>query len=286
MIDVILDSLFDSLKIFGVAFVVYVIISFIEDKRKLGIMKNRKRSKIFASLLGVVPQCGFGMVASDMYLKQQITMGTLIAVFIATSDEALIVMLSDPSKQLILIMLLLIAIKIVYGTLIGIFTDLIFKNPTIGEETTEESPSCHDKEGLKEKSKIYLHLWHPLIHAAEIFLYAIIINIVLNSIIYFTGGEEAFAAILSKAKNFGPLIACLVGAIPNCASSVALTKVFMLGGLSFGSLVSGLCMNAGLGMLFLFKNRKNFKNNLLILFIMTISSITLGYLIHFIMMLI
>ena len=302
----------DSIKVLPILLLVYIIIELIEYKhaRKFENLKflNRRYSSVFGALFGSVPQCGFSVVATDLYSKRKLNVGTLIAVYIATSDEAIPIMLSSVKslKVLIPLILLKISIAILIGFVSQILFDKLFtinKNQHIGLTTksvelkhNENHKHEHDEE---EHHHEQLHKgccnhgiedvkfsWkHPIWHSLKIFITILIINIVFGLIIEFGfKGEENLAEFLTKNSIFWlqPLLAMLIGFIPNCASSVVLTELYLLNGLSFGALLAGLIMNAGLGLILLIKQNKNIKENIFIISILTITSLVFGYLIHII----
>ena len=289
-LHIVLHSLEESFKVFVVALILYFIISFVEEKIAQGLGKKNRFSPIIASALGLVPQCGFSVVASDLYVKRHITMGTLIALFLACSDEALPILLSQVSKENILSIILILVIKFIVGLATGYLVDFFLtKNK---HEVHEHLEHCHKSfeeevhigccshpiEGGDEHSKVYKHLIHPLLHSLKIFAYVFGITLIFNTAIHFIG-EENLSSFLQSNKYLAPLFSSLIGVIPNCAASVAITNVYLLGGLSFGACISGLCMNAGLGLVFLFKRKTNIKNTFTILGIMFGVSLFVGYII-------
>ena len=293
ILHIVLHSLEESLKVFVVALILYFIISFVEEHIARGLGKKNRFSPLIASALGLVPQCGFSVVASDLYVKRHITMGTLIALFLACSDEALPILLSQATKENVLSIILIVALKFIIGFVTGFVVDLLLtKNK---HEVHEHLEHCHKSfeeevhigccshpiEGGDEHSKVYKHILHPLIHSLKIFAYVLGITLLFNTLIHYLG-EENINEFLQTNKYLSPLISSLIGVIPNCAASVAITNVYLLGGLSFGACISGLCMNAGLGLVFLFKRKTNIKNSFTILGIMFGVSLFVGYLICFI----
>lgn len=289
-LHIVLHSLDESLKVFVVAVVIYFIISFVEEKIAVVLGKKNRFSPVIASALGLVPQCGFSIVASDLYLKKHITMGTLIALFLACSDEALPILLSQANKDNILQLVLILVLKFVIGFITGYVVDLFLTKDS--HEVHEHLEHCHESfeeevhigccshpiEGGDEHSKVYKHIFHPVLHSLKIFAYVLGITIVFNTAIHFVG-EDNIAAFLQTNKYLAPLYSAIIGVIPNCAASVVITNLYLLGGLSFGACISGLCMNAGLGLVFLFKKKTNLKNTLTILGIMFFVSLFIGYLI-------
>jgi hypothetical protein len=287
MKEVILDSLLDSFKVFIFAFAMYFLLSFIENGLVKVLKKENKLNHLFSSLLGVVPQCGLSVVGSDLYLKHHITMGCLISLFIACSDEALPIFLSSGSQAQSIIPILIIKIIIAFFT--GFIVDkiimitknkkdVIVNNNDDVDEDEVHIGCCHHEIEEKDDTFFKHHIVHPLEHSLKIFIYILVINLLFSILIYKIG-EDKLINFLQSNKYLSPVIASIIGVIPNCAASVVISKVYLLGGISMGACISGLIMNAGLGFVYLFKNKDNFKNNLLILGIMFLASIVSGYLI-------
>lgn len=319
--EVLLDALIDSLKVLPVLFAVYLIIEWVEqyssrrfDNEKL--LKN-KFAPLFGGAVGLIPQCGFSVVATDLYNKSRISAGTLIAVYVATSDEAIPIMLGNKNglKMLLPLLGLKLVFAIILGYLVDIYVCRVRKNPIYGKnnvvdievygemtpkpvgdhkanlniekhylvadiymETDQHHKGCcgHSLEESNEKFwKKYI--LHPLLHSLKIFAFILIVNIVMSLIIYFVG-EGNIANFLQTGKWFQPLVTALVGLIPNCASSVILTQLYLSSGLMFGALFTGLCVNAGIAYAVLFRGNER-KNGLKIVSVITVASILMGYLI-------
>ena len=302
--DVVLDALIDTAKMLPILLAVYYLIELLEYKRVFRFhtskLLNGRASPIFGALFGCVPQCGFSVISTDMYTKKQLSIGALIAVYIATSDETLPIMLSHPKS--ILALLALIGIKVLYAILIGGLSfwlyGLVFKKKQTAtaevvqqEQTTEETVEHHDDEHehLHELDGCCKHNlneskfdWkHPLVHSLKIAAFVLVANLVFGGLIAIIG-EEALANFLSSSSVLQPLLAVIIGLIPNCVASVVLTELYLFGGLSFGALVAGLCVNAGIGLLMLIKSNKNIKENVFIFSVLIISAIAIGYALHFI----
>jgi len=307
-------SLIDSVKILPIILAVYLLIEFFEYKNSSKIATNKylnkKYSSVFGSLLGSVPQCGFSVVATDLYTKRKINVGALIAVYIATSDEAIPIMFSNVKslKAIIPLIVVKIVIAIIIGFVAQILYDKIFKKQTVlvnkemhedkKHEHEKHSHEDHDHEHEENNEQLNLHGccnhdiehkkydWkHPVMHCVKIFITILIINIVFGCIIEFGfKGEQNLSKFLSKNGVYAiqPLLAMLIGFIPNCASSVVLTELYLIDGLSFGALVAGLIVNAGLGLILLLKNNKRIKENIFIVLTLVITSLAFGYLLHFI----
>jgi hypothetical protein len=282
--DIALDALYDSLKIFGLAFLFYFLLSFFENKIATLLEKKKKYGPVFGAVSGAIPQCGISVVASDLFTKEHITMGTLVAIYLACSDEALPIIFGDFSGKWYMGFALL-GVKIVGGIFFGYLVDLLANRDN--DEVTNHLEHCegehdvhfgccgHEVEG--DESKLHEHLWHPLWHSFKIFLYAFVINFAFNWIVYAMGGETQLALFLSNNYYLSPLYALLVGLIPNCASSVVISEVYLLGGIPFGALVTGLCVNAGLGPLYLFKSKKNIKEAFIVMGVTIVAALILGY---------
>ena len=282
MLDLLLDAVLDSLKVLGFSFLIYFILSFFEDKISHMLEHHKKTSPIIGACAGLIPQCGISVVASDLYIKQHITIGTLFAVFFACSDEALPILISDFSKALYVIPLLLL--KVVFGFSFGYLLDLVIKSKNDNNDIDDDSIhiGCCHHEIDHESSKIKVHLVHPLLHSLKIFAYVFIVNVVFSLIIYFIG-ENNIINFLSANKYLTPILSAIIGIIPNCASSVLLCEVFIAGGIPFGGLFTGLCMNAGLGLVYLLKNKKSWKSVLILEGYLLLTSISLGYIIILVM---
>lgn len=286
MLHVLEHSIIDSLKVLLVVIILNIIISFFEGKLANKINKDSRFSTLLGSSIGIIPQCGFSIVASDMYLKKKITLGTLIAVFIATSDEALPIILSSQDKFLSIFPLILS--KLIIGFIVGSLVDfIIFKiNKPISledalisnEEIIHKGCCSHtiEEHGNSNKSFIKSHFIHPILHSLKIFIYVFVINLLFGTIVHYVG-EDNISNFLLKFKLLTPLISSLIGLIPNCASSVIVTNLYVQGSLSFSSALAGLITNAGLGLAFLLKNKKNIKINFLIIGILLITALFVGY---------
>ena len=274
--DKLLDALKDSVLVFAFVFLFHVILSFIETPVSNFLVKRKKTAPIFGALFGLIPQCGTSVVAAELYIKKLITFGTLIAVFLACSDEALLMLLGAWNEKTLAIFPL-IGLKLVAGILFGFLIDLVIARHQKLEEVDhiDERHECHEHH--HENTPIHAHLVHPLIHALKIFIYVFIINLALNLLIAWVG-EENFANFMISNRYLAPLFTSIIGLIPNCASSVLITELYLSGTLSFGALFAGLLVNSGLGVMILVKEYKNIKNTLLILGVCFAIAVAVGYL--------
>ena len=272
--DILLDSLKDSILIFAFVFLFHVILSFIETPISNFLIKRKKTSPIFGALFGLIPQCGTSVVAADLYIKRLISFGTIIAVFLSCSDEALLVLLSAWNEKTLAIFPL-IGLKLAAGIIFGLLIDLIIRKQTIEEvDHLEEEKECHEHH--HENTPAHAHLIHPLIHAIKIFIYVFVINLALGLLIGWVG-EENFTNFMVSNKYLAPLFTSLIGLIPNCASSVLITELYLSNTLSLGALFAGLLVNSGLGVMILFKEYKNIKKTLLIVGLCFAIAVSLGY---------
>ena len=286
MIDVILDTLIDSVKLLPFLFITYLIMEFIEhktgDKAKNIIKKSGKFGPLFGGILGIFPQCGFSAAAANLYSGKVITLGTLIAIFLSTSDEMLPVLISEAAP--ISTILQILAIKLAIGIVIGFLVDLIGqalmkRKQEKKEEVVEEigyiceHEHCHCEEGILKSS---------IKHTINIFIFIIIISFIINTIIYFIG-EENLSNLILNMPIVGPIIAGLVGLIPNCAGSVILTQLYLEQVISFGSMIGGLLVGSGIGILVLFRVNKDMKENFKILGLLNLIGVICGIIIDLIM---
>lgn len=277
IMEIVLDALLDSLKVFPFLFLMYVLIEFLENRTNITKNKNILRGNLaplLGAATGIIPQCGFSVMAAKLYDKKIIRTGTVLAVFLATSDEALIILLS--SGQSAIAVMPLIAIKFAVAVGVGYLFNALLRREALAElaegEEIHGTPCGHDHE---EDSKVRRYLLHPLLHSLEIFAYILVVNLAFGFAMHYA--EGAITSFLDGGYWFQPLIAGLVGLIPNCASSVLVTQSYVLGALSFGGMTAGLCANAGLGFVILFKNIKSWKRNLALLGILYIVSVAVGY---------
>lgn len=273
MIDILLHTIKHTLehgiKLLPFLFVTYLIMEYIEhktgEKTKNIIKKSGKFGPLLGGILGIFPQCGFSAAASNLYTGKIITLGTLIAIFLSTSDEMLPILISESAP--LSTILTILGIKLVIGVIAGCLIDLIgqalkkkqqAKQEKIEEEISNicESEHCHCEEHGVLKSAIK--------HTLSIFIFIIIITFLINIIIEFIG-EENLSNLVLNMPVVGPIIAGILGLIPNCAGSVVLTQLYLQQVISLGSMIGGLLVGSGIGILVLFRVNKNLKENLKIL---------------------
>ena len=274
MLDVILDTLIDSIKLLPFLFITYLLMEYIEHKMKHKsketIQKSGKWGPFFGSLLGIFPQCGFSVSATNLYAGRVITLGTLIAVYLSTSDEMLPIFISEAVSPIIILKIL--AIKLGIGMIAGFIIDLVINVLTKNKikeniEQVCEEEHCHCNENGILKSSIHLTL--------NIFVYIIIISFIINTIVHFIG-EEAIANLLLNKPIIGPLVSALIGLIPNCAASVIITNMYLQKVISFGSMMAGLLTGAGIGLAVLFKTNNEIKENIKIVVLLYSIGVIVG----------
>lgn len=265
--DIIIDTIKDTYTMIPILFIMYVFLEYIEQKENNHYQKYLiTYGPLLGALLGIIPQCGFGVIASLLFLEKKITLGTLISVFIATSDEAIPVLLTYP--QLYSSLIAILCIKMIAGMIIGYLVDYLFPHIHFTFHQSNEKHDHHHSIPLE-----------ALIRALKIYAFIFITNVLLSLLIE-TIGEQQLSNILLQKSILQPAMSALFGFIPNCASSVILTQLYIKNILSFSSLIAGLITNAGLGLLILIKHRLDSKTLCLICFILFISAITVNLIIQ------
>lgn len=264
MFDLFLDAVIDTIKLIPFLFVTYLFMEWLEHKtgtKTKGIIKSSgKFGPAIGGVLGALPQCGFSAAASSLYAGKVITAGTLIAIFLSTSDEMLPIMISE--RVPIGLVFGIIGIKVLIGASAGFIIDASSAGKSKKIEKIEVGIGnvCRHDHCHCEKSFVKSSIKHTAVITAFIF----VITIALNLLLYFIG-EDALAMFILDRPFLGPVLAALVGLIPNCAASVAITQLFLGGVLSFGSMMAGLLSGSGVGLLVLFKANDNIKDNVKIL---------------------
>lgn len=285
MPDWLCDAVIDSFHVLPLLFIVFIAIEFIEyfySEKINNFMKNtEKASPIIGSLAAIIPQCGFSVIASTLYIRKFITKGTLIAIYLATSDEAIPILLAAPEQTHFV--LPIIGIKLVIGICAGYLIDFILKDNKyipIAQETdnNDEHEGCC-KHSVSQRRKREL-LIHPVKHTLNIFVFILGITILLNFLIFVYGKYAMLHVIFGKIKILEPVMTAFIGLIPNCAVSIALTMLLIKGSISFGAIMAGLLSNAGLGILILFRHNANIKDTMKIIGILLSISIVSGLIIQ------
>lgn len=288
MFMAIMDAVNDTIKMIPFMVVVFIAIELFEHGYGRNLKSILKGSRfigpVLGALLGIIPQCGFSVVSTILYAQGAVTTGTLIAVYLATSDEAVPVILSQPDKINILVPLLLskLIIAVISGYIIDILFSIFGSNKAkydlhISDEY--EDKGCCGSTCITEKFRLSEILRHSLIHSGKILLYILAVTIILNISLSYIG-EDSLSSLFLKGSVFQPVIAAVIGLIPNCAVSVAITEVFISGGITFGSAIAGLSSSAGLGLIVLFKEIKNKKKAAAIILLLLLFSTVSGILLN------
>ena len=319
MLDVILDTLIDSVKLVPFLFLTYLAMEYLEHKAGESTVKMvRKAGKmgpLFGGVAGIMPQCGFSAAASNLYAGRVITLGTLIAIYLSTSDEMLPLLISSDEVSVAFILKILGA-KAAIGAIAGFVIDLVIweqrvhhhdhahahaasvKASSVGVSAAESDGHAyddnghHDEDDYAEHDHIHELCEHDHCHCEEdgIFLSAVkhtlqitffimVIGFVLNLILHFVG-EDALANLILNRPVIGPVLAGIVGLIPNCAASVTITQLYISGVISLGAMMSGLLVGAGVGLLVLFRVNPDKKENLKIVGILYVIGVLTGIVIN------
>lgn len=258
ILEVLQDTAIDTLKLLPFLFITYLIMEYIEHKTSNKIRETIKKSgrfgPLFGAVVGIFPQCGFSVSATNLYAARVISLGTLISVYLATSDEMLPILLTEsvPIATILTILGIKLFLGIVAGFIIDFVANVIKKEEEEKIEEICEHEQCHCDKGIFSSA---------LKHTINIAIFIFVITLILNGIIKFIG-EDKISHFISNNVILGPVIAGLIGLIPNCASSVILTELFIEKVISMPILISGVAVNAGVGLLVLFKTNKNVKENI------------------------
>ena len=280
--EVVLDGLIDVLKLIPFLFVAFLLLEYIEHKmskkNKDILSKNKKAGPLVGSFLGAFPQCGFSSLATNLFSSRVITLGTLIAIYLSTSDEMLPLMIAE--KINVLTIIKIIGTKFIIGLFFGYLIDLIYRKKHTKEEKIDSHihDMCHDHDCHCEEEGI---LKSSIIHTLKITLYIFIATIIIGTLIYFVG-KDSIESILKNGNILTYFLASLIGLIPNCASSIIVTELYLNTVITIGVLLSGTLTGAGVGLLILFKENKHIKENLTIVSIIYLIGVLMGFLIDLI----
>ncbi len=270
---ILIHSLHDSIVMLPFLFLTYIFMEFLEHKKSNRMEIMLKEAKYFGpligALLGIIPQCGFSVIASGLYLNGTITLGTLISVFVSTSDEAIPILLSQPDQADVLFKI--VFFKFIIGCISGYIVDLLIKKHHLQEQHPMHNIHEHC---MEEQNNSHSIIRIAIYHTVKIFIFICIANFAITYLIHIFG-ENTLSSFLGAGSFLQPLYAAIVGFIPNCAASVILSQLYVDGVVSFGALTSGLITSAGLGLLVLFKmydNKKDILRILTIVFVIALCS--------------
>lgn len=277
LLDVVIDTLLDVAKMLPFLFLAFLLLEALEhhasEKINNVLASSGKAGPVAGALLGCIPQCGFSVFSANLFSNGVITLGTLIAVFLSTSDEAVLIILSHPEKKLEIIKLL--AVKIVVAIVFGYIIDFVVRRHPGPEKHIEDhckDCGCHDEHAGILKPAIR--------HTLKILGFLLIIVFLLNFLVEWLGIERLSKIMLSNSV-LQPFAAGLVGLVPNCAASVFLTELYLKGAISFGSVIAGLSSGAGAGLLVLFKENKSVKENIKVIVLLYLCAVAAGLIVSF-----
>jgi hypothetical protein len=282
--DFLKDALIDSTNLIPFLLLIFILIELLEvylgNKFEHISKYSQKFGPLFGAMLAGLPQCGFSVLATPLYIKGLISKGTLIAIYVSTSDEAIPILLSSPEEMGKVLPLL--TIKVILGIISGYLIDLLFPQRQIVEQSTtsldtDENGCCSHKILPTNIKDIILH---PLKHTLNVFILIFLISLGLNYLLC-TFGNDFLNTILLNHSIFQQIMCAIIGLIPNCGISVILTMLYIGGILSFPSVISGLTSSAGLGLIVLFKRNTSLKDSLSIVGLLLGISVISGFILSF-----
>jgi len=295
------DALIDSLKTVPLLLVLYVGIELIEykfgNKIREKVQNSGKAGPLIGTIAGIFPQCGFSVIATALFTQRLLTIGTLLAVYLATSDEAIPVILSQPDKAYLIFPI--IGTKIIVALIAGYGIDLFFKkeqrkiiehveaveeghdSKSHHHETILNETACcgHSTLSVSKKFDVKEIFWHPIVHTFNVFVFIFLVTLIINLAV-FQIGEISLTKFFAKNIFWQPFLTAMIGLIPNCASSVAITELYLKNIIGFGPTMAGLLASGGLGLLVLYKEEKNKKKFIKILTILYGISVLVGFIIQ------
>lgn len=273
MVDLMLDALLDVLKLIPFLFLTYLAMEYLEHKTSMKILVAIQRAGNFGPLigsaLGAVPQCGFSAAASTLYAGKVISLGTLIAIYLSTSDEMLPIMLSEkaPAKTILLV----IVAKVIIGVIWGFLVDFVFFRNENAHEHINIHGMCEEEHCNCDKGILSSAIKHTL----QIGGFILVITVALNIFIEYIG-TDALSGLVFNHRILGPVIAGVIGLVPNCAASVVITELYLEGALSLGALLAGLLTGAGVGWLVLARASNSVKKTFKVVGILYVCGVLTG----------
>ena len=277
----VIEFLLDNLLLLPFLFVTYLVLELLEARaggaleRSLG--RTRRFGPLFGALAGAVPQCGFSAAVASFYAGGAVTAGTLIAVFLSTSDELIPVLLSE--KAPVALICRILAVKIAAGIGVGFAVNAVLSLFGKGTPTLHVDELCaHSRCSCKERKGV---LVPALVHTAEIFIFILLISGAVELVLYFMG-EDGLRHLILNEPWWGELLAGLIGLVPNCAVSVSGAQIFLKGGMSAGALMALSLTGSGVGMLVLFRTNRRWKSSFAILLCVYLTGVLIGHFTGFI----
>lgn len=277
MLELLEDVLHDAIPMLPFLYITYLLMEYLEHKGNAHftrILENtRKLGPILGAILGVIPQCGFSVLAVGLYLNGTITVGTLLAVFISTSDEAIPILVSQPKEFNTLIGV--IVVKLIVAIIVGYLVDTMVRHHQLKQNHPIKNIHADCEKEEEEHGIFYI----AFIHTMKIFVFVFVINFILSYIMDAIG-QDTLRMFLANGSIIQPAFAAIAGFIPNCATSVILAQLYLDQVISFGSLTAGLITSAGLGLLVMLKMYDNKKDIIRIMLILFMSAVVTGILLQ------
>ena len=274
MLEIINDTILDTLKIIPFLFIAFLIIEYTEHKvnhKSTKIVKKAgKLGPIFGSFLGAIPQCGFSVMATNLYITRIISLGTLISIYLSTSDEMLLIMVAE--KAAIKDIIIIIIIKIIIGIICGFLIDLFIRTKHDKNYNICKHDHCDCEHNfIKSATK----------HTIKTSLFILLTTFILNSCFHYIG-EENIKTIFNHNNFLTPFISSLIGLIPNCGASVIITELYLNNVLTLAQSIAGLLTNSGVALLVLFKSNNNLKENINIICLLYVIGVISGLILEII----
>ena len=277
IVDALMDALIDTAKLIPFLFLTYLLMEWLErktqEKQTEMLAKVGRSGPLFGALTGIIPQCGFSAAAASLYAGGVISIGTLLAVFLSTSDEMLPLLISSGSSMSKIMTIM--GIKIVIGLVTGLAIDGILRHTRYKHKTEKRIHDLCEQEhcGCEEEEGSILH--SAFVHTLHIILFVFLISFGLALLVEGIG-RDALTTLLSQRSLLTVFISAAVGLIPNCAASVAITQLYLDGILAFGPMMAGLLVSAGVGLLVLFRTNKHMRENLKIALMLYVCGVVWG----------
>jgi hypothetical protein len=282
VIDILVGSLADTYLMIPILFILYFILEYFSHTKQLDLISRLKISgplgPLAGTLLGIIPQCGMSVFVTTLFLSRRVTLGTLVATYLATSDEALPVLIAHRGQEEMI--LYIIGLKLLIGVVSGYAIDLLFRNKHYGGAPPEVKSSYAVEIKVElERTKYKEITLHTLKRTMRIFFWVLIVTITISSVLFYTDSDHLIKSIQDH-PNIQVITAALFGLIPNCAASIAIAEAFLHTGLSLGATIAGLSTGAGFGPIVLFKDGK-FSSALQALVVSLAAALFWGYSINY-----
>ncbi len=273
VLDILLDTIVDCLKLVPFLFIAFFLMELFEHKfsNKTGkiLKKSGKLGPVLGGVLGAIPQCGFSVLATNLYVMRIISLGTLISIYLSTSDEMLPILLSSGASSSKIISLILF--KVFIGMVCGFLIDALWHNKKRqGDFHICEEEHCDCEESILKSS---------IVHTLKTLVFIFLITFLLNSLFEIVS-EDVIEKLFLKNSVFAPFISSLIGLIPNCGASIVITEMYLNGVITFGTCIGGLLTGSGIALLVLFRTNKNKNENINILILLYLLGAIIGTIIN------